>query len=157
RRLLANVFEGEGIAADYGDGKAAQGFKTSRSYRKWVISWRERLDRFDKVEYSEGDFDEPLSNKARISEKNLCTKSSIPQIVFDTDTELTDLKESEDGENQVVHWKKHANGKSCTIGVDRNIRGRRELPLWMRGGEKNGKMEDFGKKAMNKGKFKYII
>ncbi|KAK4355896.1 hypothetical protein RND71_024867 [Anisodus tanguticus] len=187
--LLDNVSAGKDTTVDYGDDTGAQvrvdlgkdndnlGFpkpgeiKVNRSHGDY------RLDRFDEIEYSEGDFDEPLRKRIRICEKNLPMQSSIPQIVVNMDAEITDLEdevvdnnrikrnvdfavtESEDGENHVVPGKKHANGikKSCTAGVDRSIRGRRELPLWMRGGEKNGKVEDVGRKAMKKEQFKDII
>lgn len=193
--LPANVSDGGGTAADYGDGKEAQvrvdlgkdndnlGFSKPREITVNGSHGGDGLDRFDEVEYSEGDFDEPWRKRARISEKNLGMKSSIPQIVVDTDTELADLQgeeivrdevvddygikrnvdfgvtEFEDGENHVVHGKKHADGmkESCTASVDGSIKGRRELPLWMRGGEKNGKVEDVGRKAMKKLQFKDII
>ncbi|OIT37088.1 hypothetical protein A4A49_29502 [Nicotiana attenuata] len=160
--LPANVPSGEDTAVYYGD----------------------RLDRIDEVEYSEGDFDEPLRKRIRVCEKNLGMKSSITQKVVDVDTEITDLECEEIVQNEVVKdnrmkrnvdsaVKEYGDGvvredgenekfnhikESCNAGVDGNIRGRRELPLWMRGGEKNGGVEgEVRKKAVTKGQFKDII
>lgn len=178
--LPANVSAGEDTAAGYGDGKEVRvdlgkdndnlGFSKPREITVNGCQGGDELDKFDEVEYSEGDIDEPLRKRIRVCEKNLRMQSSIPQI---TDLEVEEIvrnevvenvdfavTESKDGENHVVYGKKHANGikESCTAGFDGSIKGRRELPLWMRKeGEKNGKVEDVGRKAMKKGQFKDII
>ncbi|KAM3308635.1 hypothetical protein P3S67_010379 [Capsicum chacoense] len=179
--MVTSVSAGEDTAVDCGDGKEAQvrvdlgkdndnlGFLKPREVTMNGCRGGDWLERTDKVEYSEGDFDEPLRKRIRICEKNLRMPSSITdleveEIVRDEVDEEDGIKrnvdiavtKSEDGEN---HGKKHANGmkESCTAGYDGSMRGRRELPLWMRGGEKNGQVEGVGKEAMKKGHFKDII
>uniref|UniRef100_M1CIZ1 Uncharacterized protein n=1 Tax=Solanum tuberosum TaxID=4113 RepID=M1CIZ1_SOLTU len=172
------------VRVDLGKDKDNLGFSKPREITVNRCHGGDGSERIDEVEYSEGDIDEPLRKRIRICEKNLGgMQSSIPQIVVDIDAEITDLQveeivrnvvvdnnrikrtvdfavtESEDGENHVFHGKKHANGikESCTACVDGSIRGNRELPLWMKGGEKNGKVEHVGRKAMKEGQFKDII
>lgn len=169
---------------DLGKDNGNLGFSKPREITVNGCHGGDGLERIDEVEYSEGDIDEPLRKRIRICEKNLgVMQSSIPQIVVDIDAEITDLEveeivqdevvsdnrikrtvdfavtESEDGDNHVFHGKKHANGiqESCTAGVDGSISGRRELPLWMKGGDKNGEVKDVARKAMKEGQFKDII
>ncbi|CAN4097784.1 unnamed protein product [Withania somnifera] len=173
--LPAYFFKGKGTAGGYCDGKEAQvrvdlgkdnDDLGSREITVNGYHGGDGLERINQVEYSEGDADGPLRKRIRVCEKNLRMHSSqitdleVEEVVRD---EVVDgirinrnnvefaLTESKDGENDVVHGKKHANGitGSSTGGVDR---GRRELPYWMRGGE-----EDVGRKAMKKEQFKDII
>lgn len=180
-----NVSAVEDTKADYGDGMEVQvRVDLGKDSDNLGFSKPREITVLDEVEYAEGNIDEPLRKRIRFCEKNLGDmQNSIPQIVVDIDAEITHLEgeeiirnevvdgnrinrtvdfavaESEDGENHAFRGKKHANGikESCTAGVDGSIRERRELPLWMRGGEKNGKVEDVGRQAMKEGQFKDII